>query len=80
MEVSLDHAVGRLEGKIDSILNNQNKFQDCVSALHERVDEVEEEMTDVKTDRRLFKRDVKWITIIGLAIIAVAKWVVGFFK
>lgn len=80
MEISLDHAVGRLEGKIDLMLNNQAEVNKILTALHSRVDEVENNMDEVKSDQRLFKRDIKWITIIGLAIIALTKWAIGLFK
>lgn len=80
METSIDHAIGRLEGKLDLVITNQNSMNDCVKALHVRVDRVEGDVADVRVDQKIFKRDIKWITAIGLGVIAVTKWAVGLIK
>lgn len=75
---TLDYWVGRMEGKLDSILTNQQRQQDVTNALHKRVDSVETCITNIKTDQKIFKRDVKWTVGIGAAILGIIKFV--FFK
>ncbi len=75
---TLDYWVGRMEGKLDSILTNQQRQQDATNALHKRVDVVETCITSIKTDQKIFKRDVKWTVGIGAAILGIIKFV--FFK
>lgn len=77
---TIEHLVGRLEGKMDLMITNQASMNDCVKALHARVDRVEEDITVVRVDQKIFKRDIKWITAIGLGIIAVTKWIVSAIK
>lgn len=72
--ISLEHNVGRIEGKLDLILTNQTRVQDCMQALHNRVDDVEDDMVEVKSDQRIFKRDIKWTLGIGAALLAGLKW------
>jgi len=77
---SLERSFGKLEGKIDLILTNQTRVQDCMEALHDRVDIVEEDIREVKGDQRVFKRDIKWTLGIGAALIAGMKWLLGVIK
>lgn len=91
METSIDQMVGRLEGKMDLMINNQGRIQESITALHKRVDCVEDRIErsendhalfkkDVETDQKLFKRDVKWIAGIGLAFVAALKFIAGLFR
>jgi tetrahydromethanopterin S-methyltransferase subunit G len=65
---------------VSNILSQQKSAEDKVTKLHTRVDGIEDKVAIVETDQKLFKRDIRWIVAIGLAIIAITKWLVGFFK
>jgi len=67
----------RLEGKIDLVANNQKDNGNSLKALHRRVDSIEEDVVNIRTDQKLFKRDVKWIVAIGAAFLAVGRWLAG---
>lgn len=75
LEKNTEYNIGRLEGKIDLILIGQNKQEECVKALHFRVDNVEEDVESIRAEQKIFKRDVKWVVAIGAAIIAAVKFI-----
>ena len=75
--MSVDKDIGRLEGKMDLMLNNQIKAEDKVVRLHERVDRIEVRQKDSEVEQAKTRRDMKWAVVIVMGIASIGKWLLA---
>jgi hypothetical protein len=72
--ISMQQNLGRLEGKMDLVVQMVGETKMAAEKIHHRIDTSQREIQQLREAQIKIRKDMKWVVAIGLAFITGIKW------